>query len=392
VPQDPARAKPLQQLQPSAWVRRFPVDGGLLLLDELSSRLFAYNDTARHVWDLIEFCGVQDECAVEFARAWEIPLSLARDDIAEIVAQWRTQGLLAGETETAPSARRSAAASAPARVPRGVSQWICTIRHTTISFAVESELSASIRAILAHLETPGATIQAHIEIRDNSNGETVLLSDGIERIRTHDLGALGGALWQAILECIHPGVEWLALLHAAAVTRNGVGIALSGPSGTGKTTLTAALTGAGYDYLADDLVAVSAPAGTIMSWPVPLSVKSGSFDVLTRYRPELAAAPHYRTKGMNARLLVPSPAARDAPAVQLRRLVFPRFSEGAAPDLRRISTFEAIGRLLADRAWMGHPLTAERVAAFLTWLTDTPAYAVAYGTLADGTRLIEAVT
>ena len=41
-------------VRPSDFIRRFAIDGGLLLLDTLTGRLFAYNDTARHVWDLIE--------------------------------------------------------------------------------------------------------------------------------------------------------------------------------------------------------------------------------------------------------------------------------------------------------------------------------------------------
>ena len=74
----------------------------------------------------------------------------------------------------------------------------------------------------------------------------MLLSDGMERIRTRDYGVLVGGLWQAILERIHPNVEWLALIHGAAVARNGEGLALCGPSGSGKSTLTAGLTSAGF--------------------------------------------------------------------------------------------------------------------------------------------------
>jgi hypothetical protein len=50
-------------------VRRFPIDGGLLLLDQASNCLFAYNDTARHVWDLIEAGRTEESLISEFARA-----------------------------------------------------------------------------------------------------------------------------------------------------------------------------------------------------------------------------------------------------------------------------------------------------------------------------------
>src|SRR5882757_9726992 len=49
-----AAARSMHPLRPSSSVRRFPIAGGLLLLDRAANCLYAYNDTARHVWDLIE--------------------------------------------------------------------------------------------------------------------------------------------------------------------------------------------------------------------------------------------------------------------------------------------------------------------------------------------------
>ena len=46
------------------------------------------------------------------------------------------------------------------------------------------------------------------------------------------------------------------LLHAGAVERDGRVVALTGISGQGKTTLTAALVQAGYGYVTDELVAI----------------------------------------------------------------------------------------------------------------------------------------
>lgn len=83
-------------IRPSALVRRFPIEGGLLLLHGGSNCLFAYNDTARHVWDLIEAGRTAEDLAPEFAQAWGIPLSRAHADVASIMAQWRIQDLLAG--------------------------------------------------------------------------------------------------------------------------------------------------------------------------------------------------------------------------------------------------------------------------------------------------------
>src|SRR5476649_2224848 len=86
-------------IRPSALVRRFRIEGGLLLLNECSNCLCAYNDTARHVWDLIEAGRAKEDWVPKFAQAWGISLSRAYSDIQAILVQWRIQGILA-ENET----------------------------------------------------------------------------------------------------------------------------------------------------------------------------------------------------------------------------------------------------------------------------------------------------
>jgi hypothetical protein len=83
-----------------------------------------------------------------------------------------------------------------------------------------------------------------------------------------------------------------------------------------------------------------------------------------------------------------SPAsAWDADPIRLRRLVFPRFANGAEPNARRLSSFETIERLPTNRVWLGNPVAEQRMSAFLAWLDRTPAYALSYGSLDDGMRL-----
>jgi hypothetical protein len=152
--------------------------------------------------------------------------------------------------------------------------------------------------------------------------------------------------------------------------------------------LAAGLIAQGYDFLADDLVALSEPDGAIVPWPLPLSIKQGGLEVVGTHHPQLARAPSYRTKGVEARMLAAPPSAWDADPVPLRRLIFPHFSAGVQPQARRLSPFETIERLLNDRVWLGNPVTKQRMSAFLAWLQRTPAYALSYGSLDDGMRLI----
>jgi Coenzyme PQQ synthesis protein D (PqqD) len=377
--------------RPSQLVRRFPIEGGLLLLDQASNCLFAYNDTARHVWDLIAAgCG-EESLISEFAHAWQIPPSVARADIDAIVAEWRMHNVLVNHgrgRRRASKAKPRVASWSDAPKAGWQSEWICTIRGTPVAFAVETDLPGSFRLLFAHLETPAAVPRARMEIRTGPIGEWVLVEDGRERVRTVEPAEVIGALFIAVLERTRPNLQWFALIHGSALSFGGNGLALAGPSGSGKSTLAAGLIAQGYNFLADDLVAVSEPHGTIVPWPLPVSIKQGSFDIVRSHHPQLVEAAPYRTKGIEARMLIPPASAWDADPVPLRRLVFPRFAEGAESRARRLSSFETIERLLNDRVWLGNPVTEQRMSVFLAWLDRTPAYALSYGSLDDGMRLI----
>jgi hypothetical protein len=219
----------------------------------------------------------------------------------------------------------------------------------------------------------------------------VLLEDGQERMRTVDPAEIIGALFVAVLECTHSDLKWFALMHGAAVGWRGMGIALPGPSGSGKSTLAAGLIHQGYDFLADDVIALSEPHGKIVPWPLPLSIKQGSIEVVGARHPQLQKAAPYRTKGVEARMLVPPSSAWNSKPVPVRCLIFPSFAQGAEPHVGRLSAFETMERLLTDRVWLGNPITEQRMSIFLAWLDRTPSYALSYGSIDDGMRLIAGI-
>jgi hypothetical protein len=381
----------VQFVLPSTVVRKFPIDGGLLLLDTNSHRLFAYNETARQVWDLVETAGSSEDVVNSFAAACGISRSLAQSDVSAILTEWRSLGFFSPDGATRPLAQPvpTARGSSFALLPRRNLEWTSTIRNTTIRFVADSDVAVMIHGMFKHVETPGAPPNATFEIINVPGGLIALVEDGVERICTANPAQIVGAVWQATLEKVHSNVRWLALIHGGAVARHGEAIGICGPSGSGKTTLIAALIGNGFHYLADDMISLATPDGAVIPLPVPLSVKPGSLEALSSIHPGLASAARYRTKGVEARLLEPPPLAWDLEPVPLRKLVFPRFVDGAAATQRQISSFDAVARLLAERIWLGNPITERQVVDLLAWLANTEAFAIEYGKLDDGLRLIE---
>ena len=75
------------------------------------------------------------------------------------------------------------------------------------------------------------------------------------------------------------------VLHAGGVALDGAGVIISGPSGAGKTTLTAALVRAGFSYLTDEALAIEPSTGLLHPYPKALSIKPGSWELLADLRP-----------------------------------------------------------------------------------------------------------
>jgi hypothetical protein len=380
---------------PSASVRTLPTSTGLVLLDTSTNCLWAYNDSARQVWERLAGGRSGDDLTSDFASHYGIPVEVAGRDVAAITEQWRAQGLISADGRRDPQTAAPTADVVPdwsgASEPHWTETLTCTILDKVFALAIEpAEAAALMRYAFQHLETPGAPPDVRLEVRDAGNGEGAILVNGVERLRTADGGQIVGAIDQTILGYLHPEIDWLAMIHGGAVARGGGGFAIPGACGSGKTTLIAHLVAeSGYAYIADDLVALAAPDGRIVPWPMPLNPKQGSWDLLSKSYPHLTSAPKHRMTGGEVRQIVPRPDAWNAEPVPMRGFIFPRYVAGAAPTLTRLTAFQALERLLGDRIWLGYPITEQRARDFIGWLDRMPAYALVHGDVAAAADLLE---
>lgn len=376
-------------------LQRLPSDSGLLLFNPLANRLLAFNQSAQFLWDLIERGFSIDKMASEFAAKYGVPVESARKDIDAMIGTWLSLDLLSSDPEpessSGPVRTQDLSDWSQAGTPAWAANAVYRVRNKVFSLSIERSNSvALIRNFFQHLEIPNGEIGLRLEIREAANRLQALLVNGREQFRTPDEAQLVGGICQAILEFLHPELEWLAMMHGAAVARGNAGMVFPATSGSGKTTLVAHLAAQdGFTYLADDLIVVAAPSGHIVPWPMPLSIKKGSWDLLSESYPSLKSAPIYNTSRGQARLLIPSPSDWKTDPVPAHGIVFPRYIAGAVAKLRRITAFEAIERLLNDRIWLGHPMTEHRIRAFLAWIDATPAYTLVHGNVHDAARCLE---
>jgi hypothetical protein len=138
-----------------------------------------------------------------------------------------------------------------------------------------------------------------------------------------------------------PGVA----CHAGGVARDGNGILLPADPESGKSTLTAGLVRAGFEYLSDEAVAFRPGENVIEPYPKPLSLDRGSWHLFPELEP-FADLPDDDYK--KRQWQVPPDAIRTGAAggpCPARLVVFPKYVERARTEVSPIGRAEALVEL-----------------------------------------------
>ena len=146
--------------------------------------------------------------------------------------------------------------------------------------------------------------------------------------------------------------SWL-MLHGAVVEKNGCGIILPAPPGSGKSTLCAALVCRGWRLLSDELTLVRHADSILAPLPRPVSLKNASIDVIHAFAPDAVFGPlaYGTAKGTVGHLRAPKNSIQRANeyAAPLA-IVFPRWEAGAATVLTPLPKARSFMRV-ADNAF-----------------------------------------
>lgn len=141
------------------------------------------------------------------------------------------------------------------------------------------------------------------------------------------------------------------LLHAGAVERNGRAVLLPAMPGSGKSTLTAALSLRGFRLLSDEFGVARLGDGQLLPIPRPIALKNESIDVIARFAPQAVIGPRYpKTHKGTVAHLAPLAAHVDAchasatPAL----IVFPRHDPAVALEIEPIPRARAFARLAVN--------------------------------------------
>lgn len=174
----------------------------------------------------------------------------------------------------------------------------------------------------------------------------------------------GGLLFEPFPADTHlPLVEWglnylfadrlnaFLLLHAGVVERDGRAIVLPAMPGSGKSTLTAALSLRGFRLLSDEFGVVRLDDAQLLPLLRPVALKNASIDVIRAFAPEAVLGPRFEKtrKGTVAHLAPTRDAVRRCKeAARPALVVFPQYDAGTALEIEPMMKSRAFAKLAVN--------------------------------------------
>jgi hypothetical protein len=386
------------------------LDDGAVLFDEHGQDLYLLNATAAFVWCCLEDGLERDQVLTAIEQEYGVARAAAGRQVDLLLRQWKELELLAdSERNRSPSKPPAPHLEATEPVPWSTDalhlfhtdalhlfhkehcyRLLTTVFRLRYASAVQE---AAVHPVLAHLETstsaagPATTVDL---ARDGEQHLPLLNGTGSERSASLDELAplVKGTL---LLEAIN-NFSYLLYIHAGVVRAASGCLLLPAASGSGKSSLTAALIRAGFTYFSDEVALLE--EGTLYVRPVPVSLclKDGAWDLLAPRYPEIRdLAIHHRWDGKIVRYLNPPPAALD-PAPEkghpVHWIVFPRYSPDACTELQPVAKAHALHRLLQQCVAMPAPLDQAKVASLVRWISEIPCYELPMSSLDEAVSLV----
>ena len=180
------------------------------------------------------------------------------------------------------------------------------------------------------------------------------------------------------------------LLHSAVLERDGHSLLMPAPTGSGKSTLCAALAWRGWRLLSDEMALFSLEDGCLLANPRPVSLKNKAVEVIAAFEPRACLTRVFRgtPKGDVAYMRAPPGAvARSQETAAPALVIAPAYIADSPTVVKPMTKVEGF-RLLTDNA-VNYSSLLKTGFDVLTRLVEYCAfYTLTYSNLAEAIELI----
>jgi hypothetical protein len=256
-------------------------------------------------------------------------------------------------------------------------------KRIRISFG-DSTLVSRIYPMFSHLESSFSDDITQLYLEVFRREQRLYLKVNMQEGYTwglRELHRLKGELYMQIINLIHDKVRdnWMGVIHASSVFREGQAIMFPARPGKGKSTLAALLIAHGCSLVSDDFTPLAAADGRIYPFPGSISVKPGSLPVLGPYFPELSLSFTKQNSGPHENPAWITPRSRKGMAnhgLQVRGIIFVNYDEQHGCDLVPADPLSGFNELLGE-SWLA--TDGSKAEQFMDWFFTVPCYSLNYG-------------
>lgn len=378
-------------------VYTFPLEENLVALRPGNKGLFILNETAKFIWEDFVDQIEPAEIAVRLANRFNIPLDIVRQDVELTLSDWASKSLIDAPSNgstfdsdqalfpkpSIPSVSEKIIQSAYSQSTYQLFNKQFTIRYQT------RDLQNLVHPLLSHLELSSSHKgENHINFLSDDAKYIVIKNDKIIGYEALDYRAIG-FLIREIFNISHPDREWMAVMHAAAISDGEHCIVFPGMGGNGKSTLTAALIKSGFYYFSDDIVPLDCYNRHAAAVPISICLKEGSWPLLYSYYPELQNLPIYYRYQRRVRYLPPLDLKKTEQNNHLpvKHLIFPYYKKTVPARIKKISKTSALQQLVQARIWVSpNPVCVDHL---IQWINNVPCYELIFDSLSSAVSKIK---
>ena len=377
-----------------------PLDDDAVVFSEAAQRLVGLNATAAFIFAALQAGQPSATVAQSLvdsgrARGHEAP-HWVNDTIDALATHGMlADGLVAATPPAAPTIGAGRVAVPPFAPAAVVAERRYRLLGTTmlIRFGHLAQRRL-VDAVIGHLAIGDGPPPEHVmdiqgEVFDLNQIRSHIYLDGAAIGHAQRLSFLGprvkAALWLSAVNA-H---DFLMFIHAGVVGTDRGCILLPAAPGSGKSSLTMALTHRGYRYYSDEVALIETHGFRVPPVPLAICVKHTGWDLMARYCPEIMTLPVHRREDRKVVRYIPPPvAAAGYPRACVNHIIFPKYVAGAENNLKPMPRAVALGRLMDQCMALRRRLDRDIAVELVLWIAGISCHELIFSSLDAAGELI----